>query len=279
MSNLTPEVRPDRNGKMVTRHVKSDTSAVATSLTLPAPKVKKEPGKRQRINYIMVSVRSAYDNHVDEIMGFYGEEATYDDERDRLSEMIPQTDEIDGALSQLPASTVEHIAQKIMNSGFDSEFQMILPEILKGVSEGRTASSVELFTYLHGRDDIISDDDEMFAEEVSTYQLLKTMVDGVDGYKHLGYTPPSSIFEASEEDQDLVLSLCKMRFLQPVDDEYDVMSLPDSVKDDDLVKLMINNPDKSDRILELMRERETDDSGLIRRIIESEAQGLSSGHL
>jgi hypothetical protein len=42
---------------------------------------------------------------------------------------------------------------------------------------------------------------------------------------------------------------------------------------------MLENPDKSDRILELMRERETDDAGLIRNIINSESQSLSSGHL
>jgi hypothetical protein len=77
----------------------------------------------------------------------------------------------------------------------------------------------------------------------------------------------------------MVLSLCKMRFYQPFGEEYDAMSLPDSVKNDDLVRLMLENPDKSDRILELMRERETDDAGLIRNIINSESQSLSSGHL
>jgi hypothetical protein len=119
----------------------------------------------------------------------------------------------------------------------------------------------------------------MFVEEVSNYQLLKTMVDGLDGYKHLGYEPPSNIFDARAEEQSMVLSLCKMRFYQPFGEEYDAMSLPDSVKNDDLVRLMLENPDKSDRILELMRERETDDAGLIRNIINSESQSLSSGHL
>jgi hypothetical protein len=276
MSNLIPEVRADRNGKLVTRHVKADSSASASSLSLPAPKVKKEPGKRQRINYIVTSVRSAYDNHVEEIMSFYGEEASYDDEKDRVSALVPRTDKLDYALCKLPASTVEHIAQKIMNSGFESEFQMILPDI---VHEGRTASDVNLFTYLHGHSDVPSYDDEVFVEEVSTYQLLRTMVDGLNGYKHLGYEPPSNIFDASEDDQSMVLSLCKMRFAQPVDDEYDVMSLPDSVKNDALVKLMLNNPDKAERVVELMRERETDDAGLIGSIIESESQAVSNGHL
>jgi hypothetical protein len=276
MSNLTPEVRADRNGKLVTRHVKADSLTSTASLALPAPKVKKEPGKRQRINYIVGSVRSAYDNHVDEIMSFYGEEESYDDEKDRISALVPRTDKLDYALCKLPESTVEHIAQKIMNSGFESEFQMILPDI---INEGRPASDIDLFTYLHGHSDVPSCVDEMFVEEVSAYQLLRTMVDGLNSYKHLGYESPSNIFEASEEDQTMVLALCKMRFAQPVDDEYDVMSLPDSVKNSDLVKLMLNNPDKSDRILELMRERETDDAGLIGSIIESESQAVSSGHL
>lgn len=212
-------------------------------------------------------------------MSFYGEETTYDEEYDRLSELSPRRDEMDEALSMLPLSTVDHLRHKIMDSGFDDDFQMILPEVLQDVRSGRTASSVELFTYLFGRDDIISTDDEMFAEEVSTYQLLKTMVDGVNGYQHLGYTPPQSIFAASEEEQELVRALCKMRFLQPVDDEYDVMSLPDSVENDDLVRIVLKNPGQAGRVVELMHERETDDADLIRRIIESESQGLSSGNL
>lgn len=276
MSNLIPEVRADRNGKLVTRHVKTDATASASSLSLPAPKVKKEPGKRQQINYIVESVRSAYDNHVDEVMSFYGEEESYDDEKDRISGLVPRMDELDYALCKLPESTVKHLVQKIMNSGFESDFQMLLPEI---VHEGRSASAVNLFAYLHGRSDVASYDDEMFAEEVSAYQLLRTMVEGLDGYKRLGYEPPSDVFDASDEDQSMVLALCQMRFAQPVDDEYDVMSLPDSVKNDDLVKLMLNNPDQSGRVVELMRERETDDADLIRSIIESESQAVSSGHL
>lgn len=279
MSNLIPEVRPDRNGKMVTRHVKADNGASAANQTLPAPKVAQEPGKRQKINYIMEFIQSAYDNHVKDIMSFYGEETTYDEEYERLSELSPRRDEMDEALSMLPLSTVDHLRHKIMDSGFDDDFQMILPEVLQDVRSGRTASSVELFTYLFGRDDIISTDDEMFAEEVSTYQLLKTMVDGVNGYQHLGYTPPQSIFAASEEEKELVRTLCKMRFLQPVDDEYDVMSLPDSVENDDLVRIVLKNPGQAGRVVELMHERETDDAELIRRIIESESQGLSSGNL
>lgn len=36
-SSLTPQVRPDKNGKLVTRHIKTDAAAGRTGLVMPAP--------------------------------------------------------------------------------------------------------------------------------------------------------------------------------------------------------------------------------------------------
>jgi hypothetical protein len=44
-SSLTPQVRPDKNGKLVTRHIKADASGGRTGASMPAPKLGFAPVK------------------------------------------------------------------------------------------------------------------------------------------------------------------------------------------------------------------------------------------
>lgn len=63
MSNLVPQKRPDRNGKLVTRHVKTDTSPVAAPLLPPPPSLSAMSKKDMSNDDI---IRDAMFLHMDE---------------------------------------------------------------------------------------------------------------------------------------------------------------------------------------------------------------------
>lgn len=60
-SPLTPQIRPDKNGKLVTRHVKTDAAAGRTAAAMPAPKLAPADSKdtrKQLINEVAEIIAS-----------------------------------------------------------------------------------------------------------------------------------------------------------------------------------------------------------------------------
>lgn len=66
-NNLIPEVRVDKNGKQVTRHVRS-SGTIKTTKALPAPAVKVEQGWSERDAFIDEMANLAANKHIDSAM-------------------------------------------------------------------------------------------------------------------------------------------------------------------------------------------------------------------
>lgn len=281
MTNLVPEQRVDRNGKLVTRHVRQEDNAPVKRNAIPAP-VLEPRDKTRQIGMIRRAIESAQESFVSENMGFSGydedDDETYNEVQAAMTSALPSVESVELALENFPDSTVMHVARKIADSGFDMDYQLLLPHVIQ---EGATARQVEYYTFLHDRvSDIYYEDDVFDEEAVNSFTILRSAIKGLSGYKHLGYEPPEDIFSASTVEQEMVVTLCKLRYGVPTDNRRaHVLQFPDSVDDDSLVGLVLERPDQGDRIMEIMNERKVTDGDFIRSILDAPSQSVSSGQL
>ena len=272
MSNLTPQVRPDKNGKLVTRHVKADSLAPPAK-AVPAP--------------LLSAAKPSWDHDAD---------------------LLELTDAIDSALAtgafedtvladrkvlhytlhQMAPSVAAAFRQQIDDEP-DVGYEDLLISVLHNKLDTKDASYI-LFAVQHQQQDGIEMDNywEDDLEGTIEYENAFKYFRGTKRFAaQIGYSLPDNIFEADEKVRREIGGVIKML------STGHTLDLPGIVENDwsvesicfsgtELGKLAMERPDDTKRIVEIIKERGLEDDtdmNSIRMVLDAEVQQLSSGLL
>lgn len=281
MSNLIPEVRADKDGKLVTRHVRAEAPAAVTR-AFPAPVAQPAPKEEskdfQEVQAMLVNVLNHYRALVAEHGDDEGERdednlwRMDDDEADEIGfdpNDLLEPETIGIVLSEMPASTLERIRRRMDDVPYSDDYEIALLHVLS--DEDADPQLGEYMTYLYDDlSNLYSHKDILADSEVNSYTLARDFVSSLRQYENVGYRLPENIFEATKAERDLMYALHDLN-IELADDDGRV--------DEELVKLVIERPQDVERVIELAENRGTQDAAVIRSILETETPSLSSGIL
>lgn len=285
MSDLTPVLRPDYTGKLVTRHMRMD-SGNASPLGIPAPVASEFSAEIGRIESRLLDILAAAASEEDE--GDWGQRAsaaTYLDTDTLLS-----ADKIRGAISRLPKRTIARIDEKLANEfDPDEDYPIVLLHAL--THNGNDPQLIEYMTYFHSSVDDIYDGEDLDDLGANSYAILYDCLNGLRHYQHFGYTPPEDIYQSTDEERDTAQALCTLRFTARRLVGFD-LSLTGTTKVDTggefeshivsseaFVKVMMERPDDRQRLIGLIDERDSNDPELIMAILDTPSPAVAEGIL
>lgn len=297
---LVPELRADKNGKLVTRHVKTDTSTSGASNALPAPLMKdSDAPHKKNIAYLHSTI--------DLILGT----GAYDD--------IPlnSVQSLKEHVSTFSPS-VSQALKTLMEEKYDVGYEDLLISVAHQKVPSDDASYIFFIAdqevQAHGFDGIWNDDSDGILEHEFSARVLR----GLKQFsEETGFTIPADIYGANNEIRDKVQSLTKLikvgdsRELSAIIDDWENGALV--IADCQLGHLVMDRPDDIDsiigilaedeadnlsgrilrsaldlrdeyemdinRVISVMKERKTSDPEAVKQVITAEVQSLSNGVL
>jgi hypothetical protein len=293
MSKLTPELRPDYTGKLVTRHVRIDDPADALK-SFPSPigtPSLMESKDFMEVKTLLVDILNAYlakevpasDNSdasgeddgnyidLDDEDGYWNQndEGDKEDPGFTASELIAPA-KIGEALSKFPDRTISHMKAKMDADPYSDDYEIAVLHALTHQHED-DSQFMEYLTHLHSSARDLYPDADVFGDSgVNSYTLIRDYMDNQRRFEHLGYELPENVFEATEKQKSVMEALHFMSV------EYGDAWESES---DGLVKLVIDHADDVQRIFDVIEERDTKDADVIRRVLESKSPAISSGVL
>jgi hypothetical protein len=288
MSHLKPEIRADKDGKLVTRHVRVDAPASTPAKPIPAP-VAPAVAKEESQDFIEVNAM------LRNLVTHY--RALAADNEDRSDDLDPDDDEDDfwrmddgeehaeigfdpqaladpdgitSVLSKLPQRTLTCIREKSESIPYSDDYDIALLHAIS-FEEDRVPEFLEYMTYYYNDlSSLYPEDEDMLSDpDANSYTLARKHVNILRSFEPFGYTLPESIYEASEDDHSMIYALTFLRAELGEDDQVD----------EGLVRLVLDRPQDVDRIVDIVGSRGTRDEAVIRSILESETPSLSNGLL
>lgn len=293
MSKLTPELRPDYTGKLVTRHVRIDDPADALK-SFPSPigtPSLMESKDFMEVKTLLVDILNAYlakeapgsdgsdgsdedyGNHID--LDDEDEYWNQDDEGDKedpgfsASNLIAPS-KVGEALSKFPDRTISHMKAKMDANPYSDDYEVAVLHALTYQPDG-DSQFMEYLTHLHSSASDLYPDADVFGDsEINSYTLVRDYMENQRRFKDFGHELPENIFEATEKQKSVMEAIHFMSV------EYgDAWESAGA----DLVKVVIDYSDDVQRIFDVIDERGTRDADVIRRVLESKAPAISSGIL
>lgn len=178
--------------------------------------------------------------------------------------------------SRWPDSTVENLTRLIIGSGDSSEVPSI---VIRSLEQEDSAAVVNAMVMLEPDAYTYAE----FSDEEYTYDQLRPLVSGLTKYSHLGFDLPEDVFRASDEDLSTFHALVSLTSVLVSLDisgvEHDPTTGNARIVDEEVIKLVIDQPSEIDRILGIMEERHLFNAEAIRNIIEADSMSLSNGIL
>lgn len=299
MSNLVPVVRPDVNGKLVTRHVKVEASSADTSRSLPSPSVASTVpviSHETNVKIVWAAVDSALDTGAFE------------------GTAVSSAEELRKALDTLDSGTIDAFRSAIDDEshvGFEDLLLSILHNKLHSESAGYLLFIAQQHSH-EGLDNYWEDDLEGTIEYDNAMLTLRGLHQfGLEARHPI----PKNILNAEAHERNDVSAL--VRLIQQ-GHKYDVdgiikdwgadsfviadvelgnfaLEYPDEI--DNAIKILNHNEGLDgmklraayalgeeydtpvDRIVDIIRERQTADMETLRLVLDAEAQPLSNGTL
>jgi hypothetical protein len=269
MSKLTPELRPDYTGKLVTRHVRIDDPADALK-SFPSPIG--TPSLMDSKDFMEVKTML-----FDVLSGYLGgtDADSDEDEDDRedpgfeSGELLSPT-KIGEVLSKFPDRTISYMKAKMSADPYSDDYEIAVLHTLTYQPDG-DSQFMEYLTYLHSNARDLYPDADVFGDSgINSYTLVRDYMDNQRRFEHLGHELPENVFEATEQQKSVMEALHFMSV------EYGDAWESES---DGLVKVVIDHADDVQRIADVIEERDTKDADVIRRVLESNAPAISGGVL
>jgi len=259
MSHLTPERRFDKNGKVVTRHVRAEVGK-SPGPVIPPPSPL--PGKSQRVELI---------NHVREAMirgrhGFMG---------------LRSVSEIYASLDSFSDATVASYLKEI-NDNPSSGFDELLIGVLNSDTPGHDANYLLEIAKLDSLGSAFTDGiGRRYCE------LARQIRFGLDCYPEINYCPPEDITDQDDPEVAQAMGLIRLTmslFNNDVDGiaitgDITYYGVATKIGSIGLVKLVLERPHDAERISAAVVGRGTDDAEVIREMLDSEAASLQDGAL
>lgn len=283
MSNLIPEVRADKDGKLVTRHVRAETIEPARK-DFPTPVVGGvTPKKSEDFNEVKAMLTNILEHYLvlsegggDSDNEDGGDEDDFwrmdDDDESELdwdpNELLSLSS-LEKALSKLPERTITRMLAKIDERPNVDDYEIALLHAL--TYEGSSSQLIEYMTYLYdGVSDLFPNRDTLGDPDVNTYTIIRDYMQGLRNYESVGYTLPEDIYEATDEDHVLMNALHHLNS-EIGDGEGNV--------EPEIGLIVMERPESAQDVIDIVESRGTRDATLIREMLESETPSVRSGLL
>lgn len=249
MSNLVPEKRMDRNGKLVTKHVRNGGPAPATRSAIPAPSVFSRPviTKERRPVYTAIMKASGK---------FKMSTSDWDSVRKNL---LPLSDE--------ELAEVHEAVQQFSETTPSVNWDYMKLAIRNGTAleAARTAKAI-----LDSSGDSIPD----------TNKTLGRVLVGAVAYKILD---EDFSFREDQEDYAKAMVLVTQGVLDYASNYADVISNNVigmlHMNDYEMTKFVQENKDRPEEIVDALRARGNADPGILRELIDHDVKSLTGGVL
>lgn len=272
MSSLIPEVRMNKNGHLVTKHVRAMEAPAAGGRGIPAPLKPSEMSPREEmLRRVEDAVRGAYEHH-----GLHLQD-------------VPRCDHLMGTFEGYNTATIKAYHDAIAGDEGNS-YAMLLISVLHNEE---TYDQAGLLLFAAGKAGNAVLDDGWWASKNGSYSygLLVTAVNGIRNIDDdFGFTVPDSIFDHDNpKDVETIGALIEATMaVKSLDGEFGLTYFYDPytgdekgcyLDNDDLIQTVIDHPDEVEKIIGLIYDRETTDGALIREVLESESPAISEGTL
>jgi hypothetical protein len=297
-NHLVPEVRPDVNGKLVTRHVKSGAASPSTT-SLPAP-----PSlSALAANYVsnVESLTEAIDSAID--TGAYDEVEIVQKEVlcNTLQNMQPHVVEayrrqiddtpdigyedllISVLANKLPSETAGYILFMTQQSASARQLDNAWDDDVQGTLEYETA-----FKVFRGVADFLTREDMAQPKDIlkAEGQTLQD-ISAITSMLKIGHEKGvPGIYGNWDEDviafEEVDLGVLAIDYPKDIEHIVELMtehSITDVSKARGIMELQKEYPESFERIVAIMDERNTHDLGIIRGVLDAEVQPLSNGIL
>lgn len=258
MTNLKPERRADKNGKLVTRHIR-DTDSPSSKVSFPPPF--QTAGSNPQRSALVDTVREALVRGDHGFVGVHPVARVYDGIHNLSDATVSAyTQEIE----LHPHDGLDELLIGVLNVGFNDHDARFMLEIAKFDSLGSSWSDSK------GR--------RLF--EVSRQVYL-----GLGCYSKIGYEAPDRITDKECPEIVNALAIAQLTIAIYNDDAVYVTGetvkgrIAMKLKDTGLVSLLLERPGDSMRIAAAVRERKTTDTGVIREMLDTGSANLQEGAL
>jgi hypothetical protein len=226
---LVPEIRADKNGKMVTRNVRQDPPTSSTKRHMPSPQIFGEHAQEfsQKLGAAISDIGlRGYGVSLAEIM--------------KLARRIP--DETARALLEtkersIPSGAFDHILKSALRGGADAE-------------------RLENIALCYGDDQYIDFFDNEGSSE--TYRVIMEDINGLTHYPQLAGT--TNFYRADNDTQKKAIALVSVMKEADKHDGIEIITAQDGtrsavLKDERLAQLAVDNAGSLRRFLDLVHER------------------------
>jgi hypothetical protein len=279
MSNLIPVVRPDVNGKLVTRHVRgSQAPAAAAALAIP------QVQKRGLVAASGATIEAAKGRRV--LLG-------------AITTAIPQREvpfrrhtnsELAELVRELPDSTVElfHTANADIKDGTESVFLSRL--VIKALDCGTESTDIESAIHYFGQSNTHERDniDEYFefgAKKLAAYPI-GNLLSAVKTYNLEGFSfdPDLPIGKQDERTVQQCNALKVLHYIAEKAEHWEPnpqkpFAEDGTLKDARLAQMVVDAPEIAEDVADIIYDRETLDYGLLSSIFGNAAPAIREGEL
>jgi hypothetical protein len=279
VNNLIPVVRPDINGKMVTRHVRPNKPAAA-ALSIPPVRT------RQTIVGEGSTIKAAKGRKM-----LLGAVTTSFSPNEAMDLRHPFTT-LALKVRELPEDVVEAAFDAVIAIPDAVEKRFLHRLIFKAIDGGTGASDIKsaIHYYRTSGTDLRDNIDyyyEIGTEGIGDYPL-GNLIRAVKSYKLAGfdYNPRVSLGEQAELTSRQCDALKELHVaaeeLDSADNDIEPRSTfheDGTLKQTRLAQIVVDSPEKVADVIEIMRERVTLDGGLIDSIVNHDVNALRQGAL
>lgn len=232
-SPLQPEIRPDKNGKLVTRHLRQGNAVSSGISRVAAPAIKSEADEEAEQELIGKLIRVTNEDWL-------------------LGEGVKRWETLKRVRS-LPSSTVRAISDKLDRAASGTYFGYVVAFALH---EQQDVDVLENMTFFYSDDHY---DHVLDYGADHMYKVLKEDLRGLDIYPQL--TPGTNYMHSDKAEQGRAKVLFEL--LVPADETDGLKVISDPVhgngatalKDEALVELALENSDNYVKFLDLVDER------------------------
>lgn len=279
MSNLTPVVRPDVNGRMVTRHVRAAQAPVVAS-ALAIPQVQKQG---------LIAASGATIEAAKGRRALLGSVTTAIPQRETQFQQHTNS-EIAELVRALPDSTVELF--HAVNAGIEDSMEKVFLSrlVIRALDCGTESTDVESAIYYYGQSssnqrDIIDEFFETGAKKLAVYPI-GNLICAAKSYSLEGFSfdPELPLGKQDERTVQQCDALKKLHYVAEMAERWEhgpkkLFAEDETLLDTRLAQMIVDAPEIADEVTDIMYERETVDCDLISSIIGSASSAVREGTL
>lgn len=253
MSNLVPERRPDKNGRMVTRHVLPASKEPKRSSRIPAPVVKKQD-RGSLVSSLTASIAKQMGFTRDDYDEWYGIQGSLEEYSDRTLDRLSAAWKPRTQISSAIALMVHHSESEEFIREF-ATFGGIVSDSTTGMN-----MAMSFVRSLHHYKQLPQVDDYSAADE-KTKEACRSLIGLAERLR-------DARKDFGSDSQPIA----------GIPHDYDSYDTP-VIQSEGLVQLVVDRPEDVERIGDIAILRRTTDATAIVEVMDADIKSLSSGVL